>query len=116
MKTSLTFKFVNLAKRMGVKTNPLSNQNVRHMRDAIDAAGEGGIKFEISTYADGSWSAKSTNVDGIITGGLDQSEVTEMIKDAVFTYFAIPPQYCDDALLKGSGEKKTVKKELLVTA
>lgn len=116
MKTSLTFKFVTMAKKMGFKTNPLSCGSVREMRDAIDSLGEGGIKFEIGMYPDGSWSAKSVNVDSIITGGYDHSEMTDMIKDAIFTYYDIPPQYCEDGLLKGSGEKKTVKNEILVTA
>lgn len=117
MKTSLTFKFVTLARKMGIKPNPLSCQGVEDMRREIDTLGaEGGIKFEIGMYPDGSWSAKSTNVEGIITGGFNQSEIPEMIKDAIFTYYDIPPQYCDDRLLKGTGEKKTLKNELLITA
>lgn len=117
MKTSLTFKFATLAKKLGVTSHPLSCQKVKDMRDEIDALGsEGGVKFEVGMYPDGSWSAKSTNVDGIISGGFHQSEISEMIKDAIFTYYDIPPQYCNDALLKSSGEKKTVKNELLITA
>ena len=117
MKTSLTFKFVTLAKKMGISSNPLASQKVKEMRQEIDSvSADGGIKFEIGMYPDGSWSARSTNVDGIISGGFDQSEIPAMIKDAIFTYYDIPPQYCDDTLLKGTGEKKTVKNELLVTA
>ncbi len=101
---------------MGMKVDPLSSGEVREMREAIDSLGEGGIKFEIGTYADGSWSARSTNVEGIITGGFDRSEMTEMVKDAIFTYYGVPPQYCEDKLLQGTGEKKTVKNEILVTA
>ena len=115
MRTSLTFKFVTLARRMGLKYNPMSSQEVKDMRQKIDELGDG-IQFEIGMYPDGSWSAKSVNVDGIITGGFSQSEIPEMIKDAIFTYFDVPPQFCYDDLLKGTGEKKTVKNEMLVTA
>ncbi len=115
MRTSLAFKFVVIARKMGVKFDPMSSKEVKDMRAAIDEL-QDGIQFEIGLHPDGSWSARSTNVDGIITGGVDQSDVSEMIKDAIFTYYDVPPQFCVDALLKGSGEKKTVKNEMLVTA
>lgn len=115
MRTSLAFKFVKLARKMGIKTDPISSPEVREMRTAIDEL-DGGIQFEISLHPDASWSARSINVPGIITGGFDQSEISEMVKDAVFTYYGIPPQFCYDELLHKVGEKKTVKNELFVTA
>jgi hypothetical protein len=115
MKTSLAFKFANFAKRAGIRFDALHNPAVLNMRSEIISL-DGGIQFAINGYPDGSWSAKSVNVDGIITGGRNQSEMIEVIKDAVFTYFDIEPQYCNDSLLKGAGEKKTVKNEMYVTA
>lgn len=116
MKTSLSFKFANFARRYGVKFDTMQNPSVVKMREEIELLGKNGIEFSINTYGDGSWSAKSVNVDGIITGGINQAEFVEMIKDAIFTYYDIPPQYCEDQLLKGAGEKKTVKNEIFVTA
>lgn len=115
MRTSLTFKFVSLARKIGIKHNPETSQEIKDMRRIIDEL-DTGIQFEIGMHPDGSWSAKSVNIDGIITGGFNQSEISEMIKDAIFTYFDVPPQFCYDELLKGTGEKKTVKNEMLVTA
>ncbi len=115
MRTSLAFKFVTIAHKMGVKFDANSSVEVKNMQASM-ADLRDGIQFDIGLHPDGSWSAKSTNVDGIITGGFDQSEISEVIKDAVFTYYDVPPQFCDNRLLKGSGEKKTLKNEMLVTA
>ena len=115
MKTSLAFKVAHFANKSGVKPDILNNPAVIYMRQELELLGKGGVRFEISVYADGSWSARSVNVDGIITGGINQSDMIETIKDAVFTYYDISPQFCDDSLLRGTGEKKTVKNEIYVT-
>lgn len=116
MKTSLAFKVATLARKYGLKVNDLKNPSVASMKDAIESLGPEGIQFAISGYEDGSWMAKSVNVDGILTGGDDMAECTELIKDAIFTYYEVPPQFCNDALLHKSGDKKTVHNEAFVTA
>ena len=115
MKTSLAFKFASLAKLAGMNFDYSNNPAVLDMQSQITAL-DGGVQFAISHYADGSWSAKSINIDGIITGGKNQVDVEETIKDAIFTYFNIEPQYCNDLLLRGIGERKTLKNEIYVTA
>ena len=70
---------------MGLKINPSLCQEIKDMQEALDD--ESGIVFDIGMHPDGSWSVKSINIEGIITGGLDQSEMSEMIKDAIFTYY-----------------------------
>ncbi|MEK7105143.1 MAG: hypothetical protein AAB865_00440, partial [Patescibacteria group bacterium] len=59
----------------------------------------GSIEFKIELQPDGSWVAESTNLDGIITGGSKRQNINEMIKDAIFTYFEIPPHLCNGALV-----------------
>ena len=61
----------------------------------------GGINFKIEKSASGEWVAESTNVDGIITGGKNYPhDVNANIKDAIFTYFEIPPELCNDSVLR----------------
>lgn len=72
-----------------------------------------GIQFKIEIYPDGSWAAESINVDGIITGGKGVQEMNSKIKDAVFTYFEIPPHLCNDQLLEGPNEPLIFKERVL---
>lgn len=116
MKTSLAFKIANFARKQGLKFDALHDPRVIAMREEIAQLKDDGINFSINIYNDGTWSARSTNVDGIITGGDNFAESNEMIKDAIFTYYDVPPQFCEDRLLHGSGEKKTIHNEILVTA
>lgn len=44
--------------------------------------------------------AESTNIDGIISGSLHLKDMNSLLKDAIFTYFEIPPHLCSDALLE----------------
>jgi len=62
------------------------------------------IHFKVEAYPDGSWVAESVNVDGIITGGKDIKEINSVLKDAIFTYFGVPPYLCNDKLLMASNE------------
>jgi len=63
-----------------------------------------GIQFNIEISSNGSWTAESMNIDGILTGGTRKDRMNETIKDAIFTYFEIPPQLCNDRLVKSSNE------------
>lgn len=80
--------------------------NLNLMKDKIKELN--GIKFKIEFYPDGSWTAESTNVDGIITGSDNVKEINNLIKDAVFTYFEISPQFCNDSFLKTDNEPAVV--------
>ena len=68
------------------------------MKKEISVLG-GGIEFKIEQYPDGSWTAESVNVDGIITGGGNIRNSAELLRDAIFTYYRVPPQFCNDASL-----------------
>lgn len=71
-----------------------------------------GINFKIEFYPNGSWTAESVNIDGIITGSDNVKEINFLIKDAVFTYFEIPPQFCDDSFLKADNEPLTITQKV----
>ncbi|MDP3772400.1 MAG: hypothetical protein Q8Q94_03435 [bacterium] len=75
----------------------------------------GSIEFKIEFYPDGSWTAESANVDGIITGDTDTAEMSGLIKDAIFTYFKIPAHLSHDALLRSNNEPVTVERRVWAT-
>ncbi|MCL2451826.1 hypothetical protein FWD20_03055 [Candidatus Saccharibacteria bacterium] len=114
MKTSLRYKLVLLARRLGAKFDGSNDPNVIEMLREIKELG--GLQFSIEHAPDGNWLAKSTNVDGILTGGDARDDVNGLIKDAVFTYYGIAPKYCSDTLIRLSGESKVIRQEVLAAA
>lgn len=97
----------NILRRFGFNFKEFSNPLVVAMKKQITTLG-GKIEFKIEQYPDGSWTAESVNIDGIITGGKKTTGQSALIKDAVFTWFGIPPQFCNDILLKSDNEPVTV--------
>ena len=95
---------------MGVGLNEKDDKRVIEMKKDIDKLGK--IEFKIEQYPDGSWTAESTNIDGIITGGKDTRDITSSLKDATFTYFEIPPHLCVDSLLKSDNEPTVIKQHV----
>lgn len=89
MKTSRLYQFVSLARKLGHDFRAADNTTVQAMRQAISQLEHGTIQFSIRTKPDGTWLAQSSNVDGIITGGTNQTDQDAMIKDAIFTYYGI---------------------------
>ncbi|MFA6447703.1 MAG: hypothetical protein WCW31_05670 [Patescibacteria group bacterium] len=103
----------NAMRRCGYDFNEQADCRVQDMKKEIRQLG-GSIEFKIEQYPDGSWAAESTNVDGIITGGESTKKISFTIKDAIFTYFGIPPQLCTDNLLRADNEPVTVKQQVYV--
>lgn len=97
------FNSSQILRKLGWGLGERSNPHVIRMLEEIRRIG-GAIRFKIEHHPDGSWSAESVNVDGIITGGDDVKETNSMIKDAIFTYYKIPSYLCDDGLLKSDNE------------
>lgn len=100
-------------RQWGYNFNEISDERIQAMKKEIQGLG-GGIEFKIEQYPDGSWTAESINLDGIITGGKDAKEITAMIKDAIFTYFGIPPHLCNDVVLHSDNEPVTLKQRVYV--
>jgi len=95
---------------MGYNFNEQNDERVVKMKREIDRIGK--IEFKIEQFPEGSWTAESTNFDGIITGGTNRQNISSTIKDAVLTYFEIPPHLCVDTLLRGDNEPVTVKQSV----
>jgi hypothetical protein len=104
------YNLSNLARKIGYNFNETSDERVIKMKKEIDRIGS--VEFIIEQYPDGSWTAESTNFDGIITGGTDTQNISSSIKDAIFTYFEIPSYLCVESLLRGNNEPVTTKQNV----
>ncbi|MFH1173080.1 MAG: hypothetical protein V1692_00955 [bacterium] len=100
-------------RQWGYNFNEDADQRILDMKKEIQRLG-GRIEFKIEQYPDGSWAAESVNLDGVITGGVSTKEITPTIRDAVFTYFGIPPHLCNDAVLHADNEPVTLKQHVYV--
>ncbi len=102
----IMFKIGQILRKMGIDLRAGKHLAVLNMKKKLKEIK--GIDFKIEVYPDGSWTAESINIDGIITGGKNIKEESSEIRDAIFTYFDIPSYLCDDNLLRGSNEPVTV--------
>lgn len=100
--TNFIYRLAQMLRRIGYDFHEEKDPRVQAMRKAIRDLGS--IQFKIEVFPDGSWAAESTNIDGIITGGTNKDSINETLKDAVFTYFEIPPQLCNDSLMRSLDE------------
>ncbi|HSX53091.1 MAG TPA: hypothetical protein VLF90_01850 [Patescibacteria group bacterium] len=112
----LIYATASTLRKLGVHFNEEQNELVLEMQRIITALDEHAIQFKTEVAPDGTWSAESTNIDGIMTGGKDPRHIPEMIKDAVFTYFEIPPKLCRDELLRSDNEPAKVEQRVHVGA
>lgn len=106
----------NAMRKAGWNFNEASNPRVQEMQSTINELENKSVDFYIEQQPDGTWVAQSTNIDGIMTGGKDPREIPEMLKDAVFTYFEVPPQFCNDALLHSDNEPAKIQQRVHVSA
>ena len=113
MLTKIIFNTSKLLKRAGVQFDERANPAVIEMEKTIRDLGS--IQFKAEFHPDGSWTAESTNIDGIITGGANPKEMNAMMKDAVFTYFKVPPHFSNDTLLRATSEPVTVEQRVWAT-
>ncbi|MFH1412499.1 MAG: hypothetical protein ABIG10_00515 [bacterium] len=104
------YNFSNFLRKIGIDLHEKDDMRIVEMQKRIKELGK--IEFKIEQYPDGSWTAESINIDGIITGGENTQNISTTIKDAIFTYFEIPPYLCVDSLLKGDNEPVTLKQNV----
>ena len=115
-KNYIIYRLAQLARKAGYDFREESDSRVLAMRNTIAKLG-GGVKFSITVDGKtGEWAADSVDLENIITGGkhFSRQEVNETIKDALFTYFDIPPHLCSDSLLRSEGEPLTVEQKVYV--
>ncbi len=115
MKYSIRYRLARLAKQMGTQSKPQECEALLDMQKEIAALPDG-IQFSITRDASGNWVAESVNIDGILTGGGPNDKTDDMIKDAIFTYYGIPPKYCDNTLLRNANEPVVTKQTVYATA
>lgn len=113
MLTRFTFITSQFLTKLGFRFDAQQNPAVLAMQEKIHELGS--IEFKIEVHPEGSWSAESTNIDGIITGGASAKEINATIKDAIFTYFKIPPYLSSDNLLTAANEPVTVEQRVWAT-
>lgn len=107
MKYSLRFRLAKVLRKIGFNFDAQKNEAVKNMKKTISKLDGGKIIFQVTIDKDGNWAAEALNLNGLITGGYITDNFNDMITDAIFTYFNIPPEYCDDSLLiKGSKKRK----------
>lgn len=116
LQNQLIYFTTSQLRKFGINFNDETNKYVAEMLDTINHLDNHAISFKIEHYPDGGWSAESTNIEGIMTGSLDPREAPELIKDAIFTYFEIPPQFCRDDLLRSDNEPARIKQTIHVGA
>ncbi len=116
LQNQVIYLSANALRKLGYNFHEESNKRVKEMRDAINDLENHSVSFKIDQHPDGSWSAESTNIDGVMTGSNDPREIPELLKDAVFTYFEIPPQLCRDDILRTDNEPAKVKQNVHVGA
>ena len=114
MKNQIIYKVSQLLRKVGFTFHEEANFQVQEMKKTI--ADLGGIHFRIEVEKEGSWVAESTNIQGILTGGdvYGQKEVNTLIRDAIFTFFEIPPHLCNDQLVKANTERVEVAEKVYV--
>lgn len=107
MKYSLRYAFYNAVnKALNIKKKNIPE--VETMLKEIKLANS--INFVITKDEEtGDWMAKSTNIEGILTGGSSSDNIDDMIKDAIFTYYGIDSKDCvlDSIPISRQGEKIT---------
>ena len=116
LQNQILYFSANQLRKLGVHFDGSANEQVLEMKRVIQALDNSAVDFKIDNHPDGSWVAESTNIDGIITGSADPREIPALIRDAVFTYFEVPPQFCKDELLRSDNEPARVEQRLHVGA
>lgn len=108
MRYSLKYRVFNLLRRFGLGPDPMKSPEVQKMIEASKKDGKVGFVLKLQLFADGEWLITSDELPGLITGGSikERNNIEEQMIDAIFTYFGVPPEYCDNSLFLG---KKSVK-------
>ena len=104
------YNLSHLIRKVGFNFNELNDERVISMKKEMAKIGK--IEFKIKQYPDGSWTAESIDIDGIMTGGKHNKNIFSVLKDAIFTHFEIPAYLCTDTLLKEDNEPVTIRQNV----
>lgn len=103
-------------KELGYDFDAKNNPQIKNMQKTVDSLKSKSIEIKVEFYPDGSWSAESVNIDGIMTGGNNPQKIHAMVQDAILTYFEIPPHLCSEKLLRSDNEPVYTSHLVHVTA
>lgn len=101
---------------LGFSFDDSKSEAVQTLKRELRGLHNSRIEFYIEQYPDGTWTAESTNVDGIATGGTDPREISDSLKDAVLTYYEVPAMYYDTVKIRSDNEPVTVQQKVHVGA
>ncbi len=99
MKYSLRYRVARFLRRLGIGIDARKHPAVKQLWKTINKLDGHKIVFDFYIEDNGDWSAVSTNLPGLMTGGTASDPIADMISDSIFTYFGVPPEYCDDRIL-----------------
>lgn len=99
--------------KLGIGFDARNHPAVRVMEQRIQELGS--LHFKVEFHSDGSWTAESVNLDGIITGSNNPRDMNAVMKDAIFTYFGIPAYFSHDELLQTNNEPITMQQRVWAT-
>lgn len=108
MKHSIKYIFWNILRKLGLGPNPLECPEIKTMIETAKKNGKAGFVLKLEIFEDGEWLVTSQELPGLVTGGSlkERNNIEEQVIDAIFTYFAVPPRYCDDTLFLGERKVK----------
>lgn len=113
---AVVYEAAKILRSLGFSFDDSKNETIRAFRKELRSLKNSRIEFYIEQYPDGTWTAESTNVDGIATGGDNPREMSDMLKDAVLTYYEIPALYYDSVTIRSDNEPVTVQQKVHVGA
>lgn len=113
---SVIYEATKMLRLLGFSFDDSKNKAVQDFKRELRGLNNSRIEFYIEQYPDGSWTAESTNVDGISTGGTDPREISDFLKDAVLTYYEVPAVYYDTVKIRSDNEPVTVQQKVHVGA
>lgn len=99
MLNATRYRFGRVLRKMGFGFDAEKNPAVQQMLEKIDSLKDRTIIFSLEVDKDGNWAVASKNLPGLITGGELSDNINDVILDAIFTYFDIPPEFCDPYIL-----------------
>lgn len=95
---------------LGTRKDALTNEQVQKMLSEIAALKSHELVFDFEMDKSGDWAVESVDFPGLIAGGSINDNMQQAIVDAIFAYFEVSAQYCDDALLLGEKDKNLKNK------
>lgn len=113
---SVIYEAAKVLRSLGFVFDDSKCESVRQLKKELRSLDNSRIEFYIEQYPNGSWTAESTNIDGIATGGVDPRKMNEYLKDAVLTYYEVPAIYYDSVNIRSDNEPVKIQQKVRIGA